>query len=165
MASGVTFRGKALIEGQYLEAADFGGKKVARQIVAIRTGVKLERKGKVDLRPAFKLTGEKKEWILNTTNLKSLAKLYGHQAEDFIGKWVVLYGTLVDSFGEEKLAIRVDVEATRKYNASKTAKSEPQPTPAPQPEEPNQDEVDEQALADAALAAEQAAMNEPGENE
>lgn len=161
MASGVTFRGKALIESKFLEAADLNGKKIARKIVSIRTGVKLKNSQGVDVRPAFRLEGEEKEWILNTTNLKACAKLYGHRAEDFVGKWIVLYSTMVDAFGEEKLAIRVDVDATRKYTANKTGNAAPQTTT----QEPTQDEVDEQALADAALAAEQAAMDEPGSNE
>lgn len=168
MGSGVTFRGKPLIESDYFEAANLGGKKIARQIIGIRTGVKLERKNKVDYRPAFKLAGERKEWILNTTNLKSLAKLYGHEAEAYVGQWVVLYGTIVDSFGEDKLAIRVDVDATRKYNANKNkavqqpqqVEMEPEPE-APTEPEAEQSDMSEQELADAALAAEKQA-DDPG---
>jgi len=134
MASGVTYQGAELIESQFLEAGSFNGKKVARKIVSIRTGVKLKNERGTSVKPAFRLEGEEKEWILNTTNLKSLAKLYGYQAEGFVGKWVVLHGVIVEAFGSEKLSIRVDVDATRKYNASKAGKAETErvePPPAP----------------------------------
>lgn len=166
MGAGVTYKGKALIEGEYLEAADLGGKKVARVIERIRTGVQLKKKNGVDIRPVFKLRGEKKEWVLNTTNLKAIAKVYGFEAESWIGQPVVLVAMEVDAFGEMRMAIRVDVAATRKYLQLQKSKQVGSVTDEPEQDAPPDDAPpdvndndDEQALANAAREAEQ---SEPG---
>jgi len=110
----VTFKGKPLIPSKYLEAADLQGKSVAVTIEKIVARVELKNpKGEVDYRPMFALRGKEKGWILNKTNLKLIAQVFGSKADQWIGKTVVIYATRVESFGKTVDAIRVDVDATR----------------------------------------------------
>jgi hypothetical protein len=110
----VTFKGKPLIPSIYLEAGDLQGKRVPVVIESVNERAKLKRDNeKEDSKPLFRLRGKEKGWVLNTTNLESIAEVYGYEAEKWIGKTVVIYGTKVRAFGETKLAIRVDIDATQ----------------------------------------------------
>lgn len=126
----VTFKGKALIPSKYLEAIDLQGKRIPVTIESIGH-VKLKRdNNQEDTKPLFMLRGKEKGWVLNSTNLESIAEVYGHEADTWIGKTVVIYGTKVRAFGETKLAIRVDIDETQKRanapaNQAKPAVSEP----------------------------------------
>jgi hypothetical protein len=110
----VTYKGKALIPSKYLEALDLQGKRVAVVIESIGY-IKLRRRDDEsdETKPIFRLKGKEKGWVLNSTNLELIAEVYGHEADKWIGKTVVIYGSKVKAFGEMKLAIRVDVEATQ----------------------------------------------------
>jgi hypothetical protein len=125
----VTYQGKAMIPSKYIEALDLQGKRVPVVIESIGY-VELKGNGKSDdaqeRKPLFKLRGKEKGWVLNTTNLESIAEVYGHEAEKWIGRTVVIYGTKVRAFGETKLSIRVDIDATQaRAEAEKGGKAAP----------------------------------------
>lgn len=109
----VTFKGKPLIPSKYLEAADLQGKSVAVTIDAIVARVELKNPTGKDYRPMFKLRGKEKGWIMNKTNLKLIAEVFGSKADAWVGKTVVIHAARVESFGKTVDAIRVDVDATR----------------------------------------------------
>lgn len=126
----VTFKGKPLITSKYLEAEDLMGKRVPVIIESVHERAKLKRDtGDEDNKPLFRLRGKEKGWVLNTTNLESIAEVYGHEADGWVGKTVVIYATRVRAFGETKLAIRVDIDATqaRAEAAEKQATQKPAP--------------------------------------
>ena len=108
----VTLNGKALIPSKYLEALDLGKSRVPVIIDGIEFAKMRGDEGD-ERKPLFRLRGKEKGWVLNTTNLNSIAEVYGPKAEAWIGKTVVIYGTKVEAFGEIKLAIRVDIDATQ----------------------------------------------------
>lgn len=120
----VTFKGKAMIPSKYIEALDLQGKRVPVVIDGI-SFIELKGNGKEEKserKPLFRLRGKEKSWVLNTTNLESIAEVYGHEADKWIGKTVVIYGTKVRAFGETKLAIRVDIDQTQaRADAEKNA--------------------------------------------
>jgi hypothetical protein len=60
-----------------------------------------EQKGLLEFREA------KKPMVLNRTNAKTIAKLYGPETDDWSGHRVTLYVAEVEAFGEQVLAIRV----------------------------------------------------------
>ena len=114
MASKVQFNGKPLIPSKYLEAADLNGKRHTVVIERIVRGVEFHnRSGGKDKKPVFYLRGHEKGWALNTTNLNRIAEVHGSAADKWIGKPVVLTTEMVDSFGSQVPAVRVDVRATR----------------------------------------------------
>lgn len=128
----VTFKGKPLIPSKYLEAADLQGKRVPVIIESVHERANLKSdKGDDEDKPLFRLRDKEKGWVLNSTNLDSIADVYGHEAEKWIGKMVVIYATKVRAFGENWQAIRVDVEATReRLEAMKRAAQKPAPKQA-----------------------------------
>jgi hypothetical protein len=145
----VTFRGKPLIPSKYLESADLMGKRVAVIIESVHERVKLQtERGDDDNKPLFRLRGKEKGWVLNTTNLDSIAEVYGYDAEKWVGKTVVVYAAKVKAFGETWQAIRVDVDETQKR-----ANAKPAPRPAAQaapPHDPETGEVTEPSAEEAA---------------
>lgn len=141
----VTFKGKPLIPSKYIEAADLQGKRAAVVIESIKH-IKLPARKADDpdeSRPLFKLRGKEKGWVLNTTNLESIAEVYGWQADKWIGKTVVIYGTKVRAFGQTTLAIRVDIDATQAradYAKSKEGQAEAAKAAPAEEVEPEHDE-------------------------
>jgi hypothetical protein len=107
---------KTLFPTLYLAAHDLGGKDVPltiRRIVVeeLKTEAGTEKKPVV----FFVETGKKadaagtkeKRLVLNKTNAKVIANMYGPELNDWTGKRVTLYAARVSSFGEEVDAIRV----------------------------------------------------------
>jgi hypothetical protein len=140
----VTFRGKPLIPSKYLEAADLQGKRVPVVIDSVHEQAKLKSdRGDDETKPLFRLRGKDKGWVLNSTNLDSIAEVYGHEADKWIGKVVVIYAAKVKAFGEYWQAIRVDVDATRaRADAAKKAPPQQQKQ-ATQAEPPHDEETGE----------------------
>lgn len=54
-----------------------------------------------------------KEMVLNKTNAATIAKLYGDDTDDWIGKKIELYTMDVESFGEMVGAIRIKTKAPK----------------------------------------------------
>ncbi len=137
-----------LFPSKYAKAADLRGKNVPVVIDRIIPREKLMMQGgKSDQKPVIYLRGKEKGWILNKTNARAIAKIYGPEVMNWIGKTVVIMSAEVEARGEMVEAIRVNVEATRKAANGTKQTSNVDP--------------DEQALADAAREAENAA-DDPG---
>lgn len=104
-----------LFPSKYAKAADLRGKNVAVVIERIVPREKLMMQGgKSDQKPVIYLKGKEKGWILNKTNARSIAKVYGPEVGNWIGKTVVIMSAEVEARGEMVEAIRVNLEATRK---------------------------------------------------
>lgn len=104
-----------LFPSKYAKAADLRGKNVSVVIERILPREKLMMQGgKTDHKPVIFLKGKEKGWILNKTNARSIAKIYGPELTNWLGKTVVIMATEVEARGEMVEAIRVNVELTRK---------------------------------------------------
>lgn len=53
------------------------------------------------------LKEDKKHFICNKTNANTIARMYGDDTDDWLGKQITLYPAWVDVRGEQKEAIRV----------------------------------------------------------
>jgi hypothetical protein len=107
-----------LFPSKYAKAADLRGKNVTVYIERIVPREKLMMQGgKTDTKPVVYLRGKEKGWILNKTNARSIAKVYGAEVSAWIGKPVVIMSAEVEARGETVEAIRVNVELTRKAAA------------------------------------------------
>jgi len=60
-----------------------------------------------EMRPAVYFKGAKKAMVLNKTNAKAIAALYGNDVEGWIGKRITLTSAMVSAFGETTEAVRV----------------------------------------------------------
>jgi hypothetical protein len=145
-----------LFPSKYVKAADLRGKTVVVYIERIQPREKLMMAGgKSDTKPVIFLRGKDKGWILNKTNARSIAKVYGPELTNWLGKPVAIMSTQVEARGEVVDAIRVDVNGTRAAASKAGASTAPAPEAAPeQGSDDFADAVDEQALADAAAEAE-----------
>lgn len=104
-----------LFPSKYAKAADLRGKNVPVVIERITPREKLMMQGgKSDTKPVIYLRGKEKGWILNKTNAKAIAKVYGPEITNWIGKTVVIMSAEVEARGEMVDAIRVNIDATRK---------------------------------------------------
>lgn len=145
-----------LFPSKYAKAADLRGKNVPVVIERIVPREKLMMQGgKSDQKPVVYLRGKEKGWILNKTNARAIAKVYGPEVSAWLGKTVVIMSAEVEAHGEMVDAIRVNVEATRKAAAGTTRAAE-QPPP---------DDAERQLAEDARLAEQAALEDEPGARE
>ena len=58
-------------------------------------------------KPVVSIKGAKKKWVLNKTNAKTIAELYGVDTDNWLGKKVTLYVTECQAFGSKVECIRV----------------------------------------------------------
>lgn len=132
-----------LFPSKYAKAIDLRGKSVPVTIDRIEPREELMMAGgRKDYKPVIYLRGKEKGWILNKTNARSIAKVYGPEVMGWVGKTVVIFSTKVEARGEQVDAIRVDVEATRRHAGQAPGQDEPT-------HDPETGEVPEQAEAGA----------------
>ena len=66
--------------------------------------------GKVLDNPIIKFEKVKKEAVLNRTNAKAIRRMHGNETDDWIGKDIVVFSTVVKAFGKKVHAWRVKEE-------------------------------------------------------
>lgn len=107
---------RLLFPREYLGAPDLKGKDVTltiRRIVVedLETKDGKEKKGIVyfeETKAAAEKQGIKeKRLVLNKTNAKTIAAIYGNEVDDWTGRRVTLFPTTCQSFGETVDCIRV----------------------------------------------------------
>lgn len=140
-----------LFPSRYVKAADLRGKSVTVIIERIVPREKLMMAGgKTDNKPVVYLKGKDKGWILNKTNARDIAKAWGNEVLEWIGKPVVIVSKQVEARGETVDAIRIDLAATMKLARGQRRAPEPEP----QDDAGDWSADDEAALAAGAAAAE-----------
>lgn len=112
-----------LFPSDYITAADLLGRDVTITIEAIEPRHELQRQSGKDYRPVIRMRGKAKKWVLNKTNAKTIAKLYGPEVQGWIGKRVTIYPTRTRFGPDEVDAIRVRPRVP--------SDQEPAPAPAP----------------------------------
>jgi len=86
----------------YLKAADLQG----RNIQVVMNYVKMEDIGG-DHKPILYFVGKEKGLVLNKTNSNNISLIYGSETDEWAGKPVILFPTMVDFQGKSVEAIRV----------------------------------------------------------
>lgn|SRR5512142_467289 len=98
-----------MFPSQYIKSGDFEEDEV--KILTIRDVDMTEMKkqdGKTEQKPVISWKEkEVKPFVCNKTNAVIIAKLYGDDTDDWLGKRVALFVTQIDAFGEQQDAIRV----------------------------------------------------------
>lgn len=107
---------KVLFPSLYLAAHDLLGRDVVltiRRLVVedLKTERGTEKKPVVYFDETFKKAQaagtDEKRLVLNKTNAKTIAEIYGPEVNDWTGKRITVYATKVSAFGKETEAIRV----------------------------------------------------------
>lgn len=90
---------------KYLKAADLQD----RQVKLVMSRVEMETIADDEKKPVIYFSKTQKGLVLNKTNSKAIAKVYGDDTDDWGGKEIVLFPALVDFRGDQVEAIRVKV--------------------------------------------------------
>ena len=100
---------KSFFDREYLFAFDLQGKEVTLTIERVTAGELTSTGGRKTKKPLcfFKEGREKKPLALNSTNCKTIAKLYGNDTDNWPGKRIIIYPTVTQMAGEDVDCIRV----------------------------------------------------------
>lgn len=102
---------RTMFDRTYLGSWDLGEKDVIVQIERVEAAKVKGATGEEKRAPIVYFRGKKKGLVLNVTNAKTVAKLYGKHVEKWAGKAIALYATRTLAFGEEVDCIRIRPEA------------------------------------------------------
>lgn len=120
-----------LFPSDYITAADLMSRDVTVIIDKIEPRHELRRQNGKDYRPVVVLRGKAKKWVLNKTNAKTIARLYGPEVMGWIGKAVTLFPTDVP-FGDRTVpAIRVRPRMPAMKGSAPAPAAAPEPEPEP----------------------------------
>lgn len=104
----------------YLKAAE-----LEEDTIVTIADVRMEEMGQgkdKNSKPVLYFEETDKGLVLNKTNSGTIAKLYGPETDDWIGKRITIYPTEVEFKGEQTLSIRIRLKApTAKAAATKPA--------------------------------------------
>lgn len=103
-----------MFPSEFLTHVDLKGRAVPVTIASLNIDDLRTRQGKTR-KVVAKLAGKEKKFVMNKTNCKRIAEVYGNQAKAWVGKVIVIKPDK-DRFGNDVVdCIRVDVAATRKH--------------------------------------------------
>jgi hypothetical protein len=115
----------------YLRAADLQG----RAVTVTMAHVNMEKVGN-DQKPILYFQGKERGLVLNVTNAKKIAEIYGDDTENWTGAKIVLYEAMVDFKGDTVAAIRVRIAPAKANGPSQIQDyANPKPRPSPPPSE------------------------------
>jgi hypothetical protein len=95
---------------KYLVAADLNNKPFTLRIKVTTLELMTTHDNKQVKKPVVWFEGAQKGFVLNVTNAKIIATLYGDETDDWQGKKIIIYPTKVRAFGQMQDAIRVREE-------------------------------------------------------
>lgn len=120
---------KSMMDRDYIFAFDLNGKEVTVTISRVEAGTLNGSSGRKAKKPIVYFEGKEKGLALNSTNCKTVAKLYGNYTEKWIGKQITLYPTTTEMAGETVECIRVrptvSKQAARNGKPDKPAGEQP----------------------------------------
>jgi len=115
------------VASEWLSGIDLGGRTVTVEITGVEeVTVPEPRTGKAIRKVAVGFRGARKRLLLNATNAKTLAKLFGLETDAWAGKRVLLAPETVRAFGGEHCVVRVAGAAPMKLQQSEPA-AQPEP--------------------------------------
>lgn len=89
---------------EHIAAIDLNGKEATvtiEKVVAEKIGQKKQKK------PVLFFVGKKRGMVLNKTNCKVLAAMYGRDTEDWKGKAITIFPTMTEMAGESVPCLRI----------------------------------------------------------
>ncbi len=90
-----------LYPSRYLRGADLMGRDATVTIAAVTVEEVARAGGVKERRPCVRFEGKEKSWIMNRTNAKTVAKLYGKFTDAWVGKRITLFDDPTVRFGPE----------------------------------------------------------------
>lgn len=115
-----------VFQSNFLKAEDLKGRDVTLTIEEVEADfiTKDKSEGK---KVIISFVGKDKKLVANKTNCRTIAKLYGEETDDWIGKQIIIGPREVEYQGEMTWAIRVSL---KKPGTAAAAAPPTEPTPA-----------------------------------
>lgn len=104
---------KSMMDRDFIFAFDLNGKDVTVTIARVVGGELTGVGGRKSKKPIIYFEGKEKGMALNATNAKTIASLYGHYTEKWVGQRITLYPTVTQMGGETMECIRIRPTAPR----------------------------------------------------
>lgn len=112
----------AAFPSNYIKAADLQN----QNVMVVIERIQIEDVGD-ETKPVLYFQNKAKGMVLNKTNANNIALVYGDETDDWLGKELVLYPTMVDFQGRSVPAIRVRVPAPRERTSGRAAAADAAP--------------------------------------
>jgi hypothetical protein len=93
---------RSMFDREFLGAWDLGGKDVTVTIAKVEAQILVAQGNKKNKKPVIHFEGKEKGMVLNKTNSKIVAAMYGNDTVNWLGKRITLYPTLT-TFGNESM--------------------------------------------------------------
>lgn len=93
MSDAITLKGELLFPSKYVGAADLKGRDVIVEIESIDISELQMVGGRKEKKPLVHFKKTPKALVLNKTNARTIASLYGGAVEGWVGKRIVLFPT------------------------------------------------------------------------
>ncbi len=117
-----------LYPSKYLKAADLRGRDAVVTIKSLDPASELNmRGGKTEKKPVISFVESDKLFCLCKTNAKSIAKVYGSELENWLGKRITIYPTKVAFGGNTVDAVRIREVAPKASSKAATQSGEHDP--------------------------------------
>jgi arabinogalactan endo-1,4-beta-galactosidase len=110
---------------KYIKAADLQDQNVR----VIMDHLQFEDIGDGDQKPVLYFRGKDKGMVVNKTNANNISMVYGDETDDWAGKEIILYPTMVDYQGRSVPAIRVRPPQAKDRQASELRRANGSPPP------------------------------------
>ena len=99
-----------MFPSKYLKASDVGDTDLELTIIAVDEET-IGQGSDAEIKSVVYFSETPKGMVLNKTNARAIASLYGDESDDWAGNKIRLYATEVDFKGEQMLALRVRLRA------------------------------------------------------
>lgn len=103
----VTLRGELLHPSDFVAAVELKGRDVTVTITKVEKESLKMKGGISEVKPVLSFKESPRKLVLNRTNADSIAHLYGTEAEDWVGKRIIIYPTTTQCGRENVDCIRV----------------------------------------------------------
>jgi hypothetical protein len=98
---------RAMFDRDYIGSWDLGGKDVTVTISKVSAGELTAQGGRKSKKPIVWFAGKEKGLVLNKTNAKAIAGMYGADTRQWVGKLITVYPTTTSMGSETVDCIRV----------------------------------------------------------
>jgi hypothetical protein len=110
-----------IFPSKYVTAADLGGKPLTLTIKGVTLEEMVTHSNQKVQKPVVWFEKAGKGFVINLTNARIIAALYGDETDGWTGKRITIYPTRVRAFGEMQDAIRVREEIPAQPRATTQA--------------------------------------------
>lgn len=132
---------RTMFDNEHIGAWDLEGRDVNVQIEKVTGGTVIGDGGRKAKKIIMSFSGKEKTMVVNKTNAKTIAAMYGKDVRAWSGKWITLFPSVTQVGSEDRECIRVRPRPPRmeRRPAGQERRDAPAAPPADEPREPGSD--------------------------